>query len=440
MAAGLLACAGTPELRALTERFSPGSQTKLPELHDAEPGLPAPQALRASSGQLREIPLRWDPLLDESVGGYVLERAPERQGPFELLAGLAGRNATVYVDRGPGSWPGASNRGPETLSDGQTFFYRVRAFERDGALGPRSEAVAARTAPPPDPPAELRAWSHRPRLVPLGWEPATDVHAAGYVLERGPTPDGPFERIANIQDRWQTSWVDEGLGDLRVFFYRISTVNGAGGRGEPTQPVRAVTKPEPLPPLGLRVVARRLGENELGWDPNVEQDLKGYRLLRIRAAASAAEPVAELRRKATVAVDAEVDPGERLSYVVVARDRHGLESAPSGRVEVESEGYELSATLREDGVHLQWNPRVDEGYERARILLETWLGSRELAHVTGSTWVHTDVESGTRYRYRVVLERPDGSAARPSRLLEISVPNSWTSWLPGQDSNLRPSG
>jgi fibronectin type 3 domain-containing protein len=441
LALGLLACAGGFDVSRLRERLAAPAEPALPELRQsADGGLPAPQGLRATSGQLREIPLRWDPLLDEHVGGYALERAAERDGPFVPLAALAGGAATVYVDRGPRRWPDASDPGPEGLADGETHFYRVRAFSREGILGERSEVVAATTAPPPDAPTGLRAWSHRPRRVPLDWEPSSDPHAAGYVVERSPTAEGPFATVARIDDRWQTTWVDEGLGDLRVFYYRIAAFNGAGGRGPTTQPVRAVTKPEPLPPIGLRVIEQRLGENRLGWEPNVEQDLKGYRLLRQRESQTEPELVSELGSSETQAVDGEVAPGERVSYSLVAFDRDGLESAASHAIEVKSEGYGLSATVREDGIHLVWRDRDDEGYARARVMLEGWPSSRELAVVEGTSWVHADVRPGGRYRYRVVLVRADGAAAAPSRMVEIRVPKSWKSWLPGQDSNLRPSG
>ena len=48
--------------------------------------LPAPEGLRAASGELRMVPLKWEPLLMGDIGGYVVERAPARDGHFEQLA------------------------------------------------------------------------------------------------------------------------------------------------------------------------------------------------------------------------------------------------------------------------------------------------------------------------------------------------------------------
>jgi hypothetical protein len=404
----------------------PGSEhgPAQPELREGDgSGLPAPLGLRAASGELREIPLRWDPLLDENVGGYALERSPEREGVFERIAILSGRNATVYVDLGSDATAEESDSEAGALPDGETFFYRVRAFGRDGELAPASEVVAATTAPLPDPPSGLRAWSHRPREVPLGWEPSPSPHVGGYVIERSPAEEGPFSEVGRVEDRWQSTWIDAGLGDLRVFYYRIAAFNRAGGRGRATEPVRAVTKPDPLPPIGLRVVERRLGENRLAWEPNVETDLVGYRLLRVRDGEEAAETVAEPGADVTQAVDTGVGAGEVVSYRLVALDRDGLESTESHPVRVESEGYDLAATPRADGVELAWNPRSEEGYRVARVMLEGWLDDRELAAVEGAVWVHRGVRPGQRYRYHVVLETADGRAAPPSATVEVRVPD-----------------
>ena len=61
--------------------------------------LAAPENLRATSGELRAVPLKWEPLLVGDVGGYLVERAATREGPFERIAQTRGRLATTYIDR-----------------------------------------------------------------------------------------------------------------------------------------------------------------------------------------------------------------------------------------------------------------------------------------------------------------------------------------------------
>ncbi len=411
--------------------------------------LAAPENLRATSGELRSVPLKWEPLLVGDVGGYLVERAAMREGPFERIAQIRGRLSTTYVDRDTiplephvsAAPEDAANGGesdpPDTEEseplhseptgspeDGITWFYRVRAYSSDGLIAPAvSAAAAATTARPPEPPEDLRAYSRQPRNVPLSWRASEDPSVIGYRVERSPTSRGPFELLGEVDERHKTVYVDRGLGDLRVFYYRVAAVNAAGGAGAPTKPVRAVTKPEPLPPLKLRISEQRLGANELTWDPNVEEDIVEYRLFRTRVDNDKPEQFAVASSDQTAATDDEVAAGERVSYSVVALDRDGLESDPAEPVEVESEGYGLSATVRSDGVHLEWNPRTDEGYLGGRVTRFGLFQQKTLGFSAGNSFIDTDVRPGSTYRYFVVLEGSDDPEPTPrSSLVEISIP------------------
>jgi hypothetical protein len=375
--------------------------------------LPAPDGLRATSGEHRMIPLKWDPLLQGNAGGYLLERSSQRDGAFSSLAEIRGRGSISYVDRGSDEEP---------LGDGVTRFYRLRAFAPDGRLSAEaSPVVIGTTAPPPDPPEDVRAYSRQPREVPLSWIASPNPIVVGYQVERSPALDGPFEVVAQLEGRHATTYVDSGLGDLRVFYYRVASRNPDGGTGSPSAPARGVTKPVPLPPLGLRVSQRRLGANVLEWQPNVETDLVEYRLFRARQDEKPGL-VASVPAEARRARDGSVGAGDRVTYTLVAVDRDGLESRPSEAVPVASEAYGLSVTVRDDGIHLRWNPRTDEGYRGARLLRSAWFTRRRSAWSESGDYVDRDVVPGRRYRYVAILQRPDSSEAPPSRPIDVRVP------------------
>ncbi len=414
-----LGCAGSLGTDRLRTMLSDAEE--LPELVESPPAeVPPPGGLRAVGSMLRSVPLRWDPVLGEDVVGYVVERAGPETAVFERIATLPGRFRTSHVDRGSGQ-SGAPSSESGALADGVTYRYRVRSFDRNGRIGiASSEEVQAATAPPPAPPQGLRAYSHLPRRIAVTWSP---VEGAGeYVVYRSPSARGDFEAIARVRGRWASHHLDEGLGDLRVLYYRISAVNEAGGEGPASEPVRAVTKAEPLAPVGLSVAGRRLGANRLAWEPNVERDVAGYRLLRWRTGSRSGEPVATLGRETTEAWDEAVAAGEPLTYRVVAFDQDALESAPSEAVEVESEDYGLRAEPAPGGVRLTWRDRANEGFVAARVLRHGLLRAREIARVAGSEYLDREVQPGGRYHYQVVLERGDGQAAPASRTVEVALP------------------
>jgi fibronectin type 3 domain-containing protein len=400
-----------PSLPALREEPPPPALPALVEEPAAD--LPAPRRLRIVSGEYRAIPLQWDPLLQTEVAGYAVERAAAEEGPFVRVAELWGRGETSYVD-------GSS---VQPLGDGQTAWYRLRAFAADGRLAAEtSPTVSATTAPLPDPPPAFRAYSRQPQEIPLAWRPSESSAAVGYVVERSPSPEGPWQVVARPSGRFATSFVDRGLGDLRVLHYRISTHNAAGDAGEPSAPVRAMTKPEPLPPLDLRLLEAGLGWVALTWEPNLEPDIAEYRLYRVRKS-RVPRLIATAPPDARRIEDRLVEAGESSRYALRAVDRDGLESRFSVPVVASGLGYELEAELEPGAVALRWNPHPEE-FSEARILRESWLGQQELARAPVSLYVDRDVVPGRSYRYVVVLVRPDGSEAPPSQPLDVRIPES----------------
>ena len=420
-----LGCGTSLDLEGARRLLAPPAASDVPLLLDAPPAdLPAPTGVRASSGSLREIPVRWDPLLAGRVGGYVVERSLQQGGPFERVAVLGDRLDTVFIDRGFDLGRKSGTQGGDPgLGDGSTYYYRVGAFDPEGHVAAaRSAVAAASTAPVPSVPEGVRAYSHLPRRVAISWQAVPDPTVAGYVLYRSPSSEGPFEVITRLRSRNLTNYVERGLGDLRVFYYRVAAVNTAGGEGPPSTPVRALTKPDPLPPTGLRLEQRTLGVNRLAWAPNVERDLAGYRLLRRREASDDSEVVAELPASATSAEDRSVDPDGTVLYSLVAFDTDGLASAPCEPVRVTSAGYELAASARSGAVELSFAAPPEASGAAVRVLRLGAFRDSELARVKEGRYVDSDVEPGGSYRYAVVLVRADGSQAPESAPVEAHLP------------------
>jgi fibronectin type 3 domain-containing protein len=400
-----------------------GSEASL--VYDPPADLPAPEAVRATSGLYREIPLRWDPVLIPGVAGYVVEGAVADAGPFRVRAALRDRGVLGWVDRGAADEP---------LGDGAERFYRVRAFTRDGRISSvASPVVTAKSAPLPAPPDGLRAWSRQPRSIPLTWNASADPIVAGYVVERSPNPGGPFEVVAQLTGRQTTDLLDAGLGDLRVLYYRVSSRNLGGERGAPSDVLRAVTKPAPLPPIALRVDSRRLGAIALAWEPNVETDLLGYRLRRWHKG-SPAETITYVGADKTRVEDVRVAPEIAYDYTLIAVDLDGLESRPSSPVSAMGAGYEWRASASPNEVRLSWNARADEGFVRANV---TRSGAfwQERNFATETAELHdTDVTPGRTYRYRIQLERADGTRAPESAPIAVDVPRTGSGFVEIQPS------
>jgi len=411
----VLGCANNLDVDRARALFGYKAALPAPPLQETPASDLAPvDGLVARSGELRQIPLGWEPVLSGDVAGYAVERAPQLQGPFQRVGSVMGRFSTVWLDEGH---PG------DGLGDGASFYYRVRAFDSNGRLAPAPDAsAAASTAPRPTAPEALRAYSQLPRRVALAWDPVNDPSVAGYSVQRSPAARGDFLVVAHISGRFRTTWVDRGLGDLRVFYYRIAAVNAAGGTGDATIPVRAVTKPEPLPPARLAVEEQSLGRNVLHWEPNVEPDVVRYHIFRRRSGATREKEIAVVDAAQTRAEDPDVGAGEPVFYSLQSEDADGLLSNRSAEIAVVSRGYELRAEPRGNGVALSWSREVQAGFASTRVLEVGRTGSLEIGRAHEAHFEQAGVGAGRTIRYQLVGVRRDGSKAPASEVVEVHVP------------------
>ncbi|MGH7290161.1 MAG: fibronectin type III domain-containing protein, partial [Myxococcota bacterium] len=247
-----------------------------PLVFDKGSHLLPPEGLRVTSNEDRQISLAWDPVLVGDVAGYAILRAKGTgEVVYERVGITRSRFGTVFTDAGASA--GA-------LGDGQTYSYRVHPYDKKGRVSRSHAALTATTEPRPDVPEGLQAYSSLPRTVVLSWKPSDARAVSGYAIYRCPTMAGPWERVAFAVGRLTTVYEDTVPGDLRVMYYKIAALNRFGGESESTeQPIRAVTKAEPLPPIGLEASATTLGKVDLRWAPTVEPDLASYEIWRSTA-------------------------------------------------------------------------------------------------------------------------------------------------------------
>jgi fibronectin type 3 domain-containing protein len=376
-ALALAGCAKVAE-RAATKLF----QGEQPLVFDRASDLLPPESLRVTSSADRQIALAWDPVLVGDVAGYaILRSAGSGDAPFKRVGITTSRFGTVFVDAG---------EQPGSLGDGQTYSYRVHPYDRQGRVSRSHAFLNATTEGRPPIPEGLQVYSNLPRRAVLSWKPSDTTAVAGYAVYRSPTMAGPWERVAFAEGRLNSVYEDTIPGDLSVMYYRIAALNRFGGESEMTvSPIRAVTKAEPLPPIGLRADARRIGRVELHWSPNVETDLRGYEVWR--SARDAAGFHDEVRIGSVAAdqsgfADTAVGCGETVRYRVRALDADGLESTFSEPLEVTGTDLGLRLAREGTGLVLHWDPARAQSYPNASVRqIRSVLPDRQLATVTGAS-------------------------------------------------------
>ena len=410
--AAALGCVTTSE--QIAERLFERDQ---PLVFDRSSHLLPPEGLRVTSNEDRQIALAWDPVLVGDVAGYAILRAKGTgEGPYERVGITKSRFGTVFSDAGASA--GA-------LGDGQTYAYRVHPYDKNGRVSRSHAALSATTEARPDVPDALQVYSNLPRSAVLSWKPSDARAVSGYAVYRCPTMAGPWERVTFVEGRLNTVYEDTVPGDLRVMYYRIAAVNRFGGESEPTeQPIRAVTKAEPLQPIGLEASASNVGRVDLHWAPNVEPDLASYevwRALRNDAAFGDEVMIAQVPAGTTEFGDTSIGCGETARYRLRATDADALESFPSDPLVVKGQDAGLGVLRRDGALVLSWDPVRASGWAGVRVSeVRGALPDRELASaVSGSELALPELDPGSEVLVSFQSAGTPGGAseAPPCRLV-----------------------
>lgn len=110
---------------------------------------PVPKDLKAESGLVKKAPLLWAASTEEEVEGYKLYRSVTKEGKYELIKKIAGRNSNSATDEA-----GLFGFGPK-MEDGTTYYYVLTTYNKVDVESEVSQAVSATTKAKPGAPKGL---------------------------------------------------------------------------------------------------------------------------------------------------------------------------------------------------------------------------------------------------------------------------------------------
>lgn len=235
-----------------------------------------PRELTAGSGEVRCVPLAWQPSPENDVVRYDVYRANAKKGPFEKIGAVPDRARAHFLD---------GKTDPGDLEDDGTYYYRVRAVNAVTAESADSEVVSATTREVPPRIGDVRAQVRQPREVPLAWQQSPDAKVLGYEIWRA-EGEGDFASVGRVGGIHTTQFVDRGgvkqfpdiglLKDDTVYSYKIIAFNTAYARSSASAPVSSQTKPSPATPQQAEVTTNLPRSTMIGWAANTETDIVAY--------------------------------------------------------------------------------------------------------------------------------------------------------------------
>ncbi len=233
-----------------------------------------PSAVLAEPSGPRKVQVTWAASPSEGVVKYAVERAPALAADrFVKLAEVRG----ILFEEG----------GTEKtdLRDSTKYLYRITAINRVGSASAPARPVAVTTRPPPAVVRGLTARSAEVRCVPLAWTPSPEAEVVRYALFRRDGPDRAFEKIALVEGRAKTSFLDGGgdpgqLGDERKYEYRIRAINSVAAESADSEIAPAMTRGAPPVVTGVQAESGRPREVPVTWAVSPDEKVSGYEILR----------------------------------------------------------------------------------------------------------------------------------------------------------------
>ena len=395
------------------------SRTSATDYKASSTQLPAPTVTGGNDAQGRPT-LKWNAVT--GAAKYEVYRARSKDGTYSLMST---QSATGYTNT-------------SDLTNGTTYYYKVRALDANGTAGAWSSVVSVtykQTLPAPTVTGGNDAQG-RPTLT---WKAVTG--AAKYEVYRARSKDGDYIKYSTVTGTsyTNTSYIENG----NTYYYKVRALDANGTAGAWSSVV-SVTYKQTLPAPTVTGGNDAQGRPTLTW--KVVTGAAKYEVYRARSKDG------DYIKYSTVTGTSYtntsyIESGSTYYYKVRALDANGTAGAWSSIVSVTYK-QTLSAPTVTGGNDSQGRPtltwKVVTGaakYEvyRARSLNGDYI---KYATVTGTSYTNTSyIENGNTYYYKVRALKSDGTAGAWSSIVAVTYKQTLSApaVTGGNDSQGRPT-
>ncbi len=364
------------------------------------------------------VGLEWQMVPSLSIEGYRIYRLDpdSKDRKLKRIAEVDDRYSTHFVDTG--------------LAPGTTYMYQMSTFDKEGYESVQSAPIQVKTAPMIHSVSFIRAITDLPNRIKLIWRPHQDPRVIGYVIERASvTEPEKWEEIATLKYRLSAEYMDKHLGDGEVYMYRVRVKLCNGLVSGPSQPVKAITKPLPLPPSKLQATNDKPRMIQLTWQPSPTRDVVYYKVYRAPFAIGFYDYRAKVQ--GTSFEDHIDGDGKVYYYKVTSVDKDGLESkmpespVAGSTLSKPAAPVVTAAKTAFNQAIIIWRP-VDQRADHYEVIRTHWKGltkrKKVFTGIYGTKFVDKTMNPGTKYTYRIVEVDRYGIRSKPSESVELYLP------------------
>ncbi len=268
------------------------------------------------------------------------------------------------------------------------------------------------------------------RSVRLTWSIVNDPRVKGYIIYRTTSKNGPFKKIATINDPFKSVYVDKGglfshLGDDMDYFYRVA-VFSKNGIGPASPVVVGHTAPPPRSPTQIRARSGLPRMVTITWKPSADKSVVAYNIYRSLSPRGPFKKIGRVNgRLNTFFIDKGLKDGTTYYYSVTAINYAGVEGDILAYAKATTKPKPMAPrhlTARIAGAGkllISWWPSLTPDVVKYRIY--RGLDPKALS-VVGEvssaklTYLDSGLKPGTTYYYQITAVDKDGIESRPSKI------------------------
>jgi fibronectin type 3 domain-containing protein len=380
-----------------------------------------PSNVRAKDAGNGSILIEWDADVSaKDHGGFLIERALNATGPYELITGKAlAKNARSFTDKSP--TPVVAN------------YYMVYATDDKGNRNGSAPIVVQWVDTiPPAKPMNLDGVVDSNGIVTLTWDMGTELDLLGYRVFYSNEKNREFFQLTTEVLKGNLFLDSVTLSTLsRNIYYYVVAMDRNYNPSEWSD-ILELTRPDIIPPQAP--VLSSYSSEDVGilltWFPSTSSDVASHTLWRKENGSDKWESLMAFGKVDSAYLDDNITKGLRYSYALSATDEAGLESPKSNILHVDAvdrglrpgvEQFKGNFIKSEKALQLDWIFNGDANV-RFVLLRNDGDGFSMLATLGGDLRTYKDPslyrnEVGFEYILQVVY--PDGGSSASSNKVLI---------------------
>ncbi len=253
------------------------------------------------------------------------------------------------------------------------------------------------------------------KSIALEWTPVYDERIEGYYLYRG--QGSKLKRIAKIEDRYRSHYLDKNLKPDTIYEYRLSTYDKMGKESKASPVAKAKTLPIPESVSFLEAIDHLPREVKLIWRPHPFQRVEWYIIERSEPNNEKWQQRAILKGRLNAEyIDKDLKDNHIYYYRVRVKTCDGILSKPSKVVKANTKprpsvvrGLAATKNLPKK-IIVQWQPNPEPDIDHYNVYKSIFeIGPYIVAAKTKRTeYVDLIDEDGAKRYYKVTAVDSDG--------------------------------